>query len=130
MKIILLFSSILLFLTTCINDADSDTDLVGDWRLTEVLADPGNGSGTFRSVDSNKIITFNNDGTISSNGNLCNISTESNNPTSGTYSLEESTLNSTICNDPDFNFPFEKEGKTLTITYFCIEACAAKFRKI
>lgn len=130
MKIILLFSSILLFLTTCINDADSDTDLVGDWRLTEVLADPGNGSGTFRSVDSNKIITFNNDGTISSNGNLCNISTISNNPTSGTYSLEESTLNSTICNDPDFNFPFEKEGKTLTITYFCIEACAAKFRKI
>jgi len=41
------------------DDNKSNTSIVGNWKLIEVLEDPGDGSGTFMSVDSEKTITFN-----------------------------------------------------------------------
>lgn len=118
-------------LSSCNNDDDSNsnTELIGNWKLTEVLLDPGDGSGTFNSVDSEKIITFENNGTITSNGNLCDMSIASDNSTSGTYSNSEMSFNSTDCNNPDFDFTFEQNGNTLIINYPCIEPCQAKFIK-
>lgn len=58
-------------LFSCNNDDDSNlnTDLIGNWQLIEVLSDPGDGSGTFSSVESDKTITFKSGGIIASNGN-------------------------------------------------------------
>ena len=60
------------FLYSCDKDDDKSTDkgLIGNWKLIEVLADPGDGSGTFAVVESNKIITFQQNGIITSNGTL------------------------------------------------------------
>ena len=118
-------------LFSCNNDDDSNTEtnLIGDWKLIEVLADPGDGSGTFNSVESEKIITFKNDGTITSNGNLCDMSISSDNQTSGTYSNLEMTFNSTNCNDSAYDFTFEQNGDILIINYPCIEPCQAKYIK-
>ena len=112
------------------DDLDSETELVGNWKLIEILADPGDGSGTFSSVESEKIITFKNDGTITSNGNLCDMSISSDNQTSGIYNnFSESTFNSSDCNNPDYNFTFEQNGNILIINYPCIEPCKAKYKK-
>ena len=111
------------------DDSNSSTELIGNWKLIEVLVDPGGGSGTFNSVESDKIITFENDGTITSNGNLCDMSINSDNQTSGTYSNSEMSFNSADCNNPDYDFSFEQNGKVLIINYPCFEPCQAKYIK-
>ena len=91
MKIIAFIFITLGILNSCNNDDDSNrsTELIGNWKLIEVLVDPGDGSGTFSTVESSKIITFQNDGIITSNGTICDMSLEANNPTSGTYSTSD-----------------------------------------
>tara|TARA_B100000787_G_C15957859_1_gene191855 strand:+ start:102 stop:500 length:399 start_codon:yes stop_codon:yes gene_type:complete len=118
-------------LFSCNNDDDSNsnTELTGNWKLIEVLLDPGDGSGTFSSIESEKIITFESGGIITSNGNLCDMSINSDNQTSGTYSNSESTFNSADCNNPDYNFTFEQNESILIINYPCIEPCQAKYIK-
>lgn len=111
------------------NDPGVDVELIGNWRLIEILGDPGDGSGVFTPVDSNKIITFEEGGTISSNGDLCDMSMNTNTPTTGTYSETDMTFNSSDCTNPGFNYTFEQTGNTIIIDYPCIEPCRAKFRK-
>ncbi len=119
-------------LCACSDDDDnsnSNIELIGNWKLTAVLVDPGDGSGTFSTVESDKIITFENNGTITSNGNLCDMTISSDNQTSGTYSIAKSTFNSTDCNNSNHNFSFEQNGNILIIGYPCIEPCQAKYIK-
>lgn len=130
MKRIVLVLAIVGLLVSC-DKAEKipNTELIGTWRLIEVLADPGDGSGTFLPVKSDKTIKFENDGTISSNGNLCNMSGNTDHFTSGTYSVSNMTFRSSGCSDPDYNYSFKHEGEILTIYYPCIEPCVAKYKK-
>ncbi len=118
----------ILFSCNSDDDSNSNTDLIGNWQLIEVLADPGDGSGIFSSVESEKTITFDSEGIIGSNGDLCNMGTTSDNPTSGTYSKSERSFNLPNC--PEYNFTFEQNGNILIINYPCVEACAVKYKKI
>ena len=128
----LIFSLITVgILFACNNDDDSNsnTELAGNWKLIEVLLDPGDGSGTFSSIESEKIITFKSGGIITSNGNLCDMSNNTNNITSGNYSISEMTFNSADCNNPDYKYTFEQNENILIINYPCIEPCQAKYEK-
>jgi len=109
---------------------DSDTSLVGDWELIEILSDPGDGSGTYQSVDSDKILTFKIDGTVTSNGSLCDLSIDTEMMTSGTYSETDSTFKSADCPNPDFNYRFIQDGNKLTINFPCFEPCGARYKKL
>ncbi len=111
------------------DNSNSKSELIGNWKLIEVLADPGDGSGTFSSVESDKIITFENNGIITSNGRLCDMSINSDNSTSGTYSISELSFNSSDCSNPDYDYTFEQNGNILIINYPCIEPCKAKYQK-
>lgn len=112
-------------------DENKNTDLIGKWKMTEVLMDPGDGSGTFHSVSSNKYIEFRADGTVFSNGSLVSNSTETAEADSGRYSLVDSTFTSyRIFIDLPLTMHFACEGSVLTISYPCIEPCGAKFRKM
>ncbi len=111
------------------SDDNQNSDIIGKWKLIEVLADPGDGSGTFQSVSSEKIIEFQYNGTVTSNGSLCDMSIESVSSSSGTYSLSDSTINSSNCLNTPLKIKFHKEGSTLTISYPCDEACIAKYIK-
>ena len=73
-----IFLIALLCLTTFSNCTTSDEDqtIIGQWKLIQVLADPVDGSGVFRDFESNKTITFSNDGTFSSNQALCSSDSE------------------------------------------------------
>ena len=131
MKNILLILLALGISYSCKNDDDfnPNTELIGNWKLIEVYVDPGDGSGTFSSVKSNKTITFQNDGIITSNGNLCDMSINSDSQTSGTYSKAEMSFNSADCNNPTYDFTFEQNGNILIINYPCFEACQSKYKK-
>lgn len=104
----------------------TNTQTGNTYKLIEILADPGDGSGTFQPVSSNKTIEFKANGTVVSNGELCEMSTSSNSASAGTYSFTDSTITSANCN----KLPFKISGKHLIIFYPCIEPCQGKFEKI
>ncbi|NNM18501.1 MAG: hypothetical protein HKP24_08010, partial [Croceitalea sp.] len=60
---------------------------MGTWQLVEILADPGDGSGTYTPVDSNKMIVFDNNGRFSSNGAICSFAAAVNENVEGTYEI-------------------------------------------
>ncbi|MGI9546126.1 MAG: hypothetical protein ACR2MM_02725, partial [Flavobacteriaceae bacterium] len=104
--------------------------IAGEWQLVEMLADPGDGSGVFSPVDSDKMISILSDGTYSSNGNLCAFSAMLGDPSSGVYD-EEANGYLIDCGSP---FPSQLrlnlvEGD-LIISFFCIEPCLQKFKRI
>ena len=126
--VFLLFAGILI---SCKKHTDTNApvSLTGKWKLAEILSDPGDGSGTFHAVSSEKILEFRTDGTLVSNGSICDLSLETNAGSTGTYSLADSTLSSAACSDPGFKIRFVISGSFMTISYPCIEACAAKYVK-
>ena len=128
-KVLIVLFSIGVLISCSKSDDNKNSDLIGKWKLIEVLADPGDGSGTFHSVSSEKIIEFQSNGTITSNGSICDMSIESVSSSSGTYSLSDSTINSSNCSNTPLKIRFRKEGSALTISYPCDEACIAKYLK-
>lgn len=128
MKKAALFFVVLGVITSCSKSKDKQTEVAtGDtYKLIEILADPGDGSGTFQAVSSNKTIELKTNGTVVSNGELCQMSTSSNSATAGTYSFSDSTITSANCS----NLPFEITGEHLIIFYPCIEPCQGKFKKM
>lgn len=116
-----LFLAVTFFSCSKKDEKRIDSELVGVWKLTEVLADPGDGSGTYHSVNSNKTIEFHSDGTLTSNGDICNMS--------GTYLLTDSTINASNCSNSTFKIRFTKVGSTLILNYPCIEPCGEKYVK-
>jgi len=125
--LIILFSRILFSCSE--KDESTNTDLIGKWKLTEILADPGDGSGTFHSVSSNVILEFHSDYTVTSNKPVCTMSIETGEPGSGTYSLADSTISSGDCGTTYSKLKFEISGSVLILYYPCIEPCATKYVK-
>lgn len=128
-KVLIVLFSIGVLISCSKSDDNKNSDLIGKWKLIEVLSDPGDGSGTFHSVSSEKIIEFQSNGTITSNGSICDMSVESVSSSSGTYSLSDSIINSSDCPSSPLKIKFHKNGSTLTISYPCDEACIAKYIK-
>ena len=126
---LVLFLTLTFFSCSKKNENKIDPELVGEWKLTEMLVDPGDGSGTYHSVNSDKTIEFHSDGAFTSNGEICEMSIESNTPSIGTYSLTDSTINSSNCANSAIKIRFKKIGSTLILYYPCIEPCGAKYVK-
>ncbi len=101
------------------------TGIEGSYRLVEVLMDPGDGSGTFQPVTSDKIVEFHSGGTVTSNGIICNTSIATDSATTGTFNMQDSSITST-CQ----KLYFELSGNELQIQYPCIEPCISKYMKL
>ena len=126
MKISFAILVILSLFTSCKkNKRDS---LTGTWELKEVLMDPGNGSGVFTAVSSDKNLVFHTNGNVNSNGIICDMSIESNTSTSGTYSEIDSSIISATCQN--LIIKYELSGDTLILIYPCFEACKAKYNRV
>lgn len=131
-KIILLITSIGI-LISCSKDENENsvtTELVGQWKLIEQLADPGDGSGTFQSIDSEKTIEFSeNEIVTSKNGSLCQPYSDEQ-ISSGTYSLSEKRI-TTNCQNPNIAFiGFEIKDNYLLFHFASNEGFSQKFKKI
>ena len=126
MKISFAILVILSLFTSC--KKKDGGSLTGTWELKEVLMDPGNGSGVFTAVSSDKNLVFHSNGNVNSNGIICDMSIESNTSTSGTYSENDSTIISATCQN--LIIKYEVSGDTLILIYPCFEACKAKYIKV
>jgi hypothetical protein len=126
---------LLLPLTTCSDDAifspDSPQAILGTWQLTEVLADPGDGSGTYRPVESDKIIIFESNGTYTSNGAICSFSITVEENVVGTYEIISNSEFIINCPEENLaNVTLTLENGILIANFPCIEPCGQKYIKI
>ena len=133
----------LVIISSCTSDDSKPTDetgLIGKWKLIEQLTDPGDGSGTFQPISSERVIEFFSDGTVSINGDLCFMTSEVGETVTGTY-IKTSDSNSDIQYEGEI-FPNSCSSRSakvyfdlpvsgnLILWYQCIEGCGQKFTKI
>lgn len=128
MKKHILISMVIGLLFSCSTDDQNnvEAELIGNWKLIEVLADQGDGGGTFQPVESNKIIEFKNDGTITTNNSLCEpYSNEM--VRSGSFSNNTITIN---CQNPNIvTIEYELENQYLILNFISNERYSQKFEK-
>ncbi len=125
-----LFSLGVLALTLNGCDEDEAPELVNSWHLIEVLADPGDGSGQFEPVDSDKTIEFFADGTLMSNGFLCQMNPSTEVGSTATYSSAEMAITPDNCGVSAFVITYVMEGENLILNYPCFEACREKYELV
>jgi hypothetical protein len=130
----LLFIVLFAAITSCSttpNSPDLNLDseeITGKWQLTETLADPGDGSGTWQTVENGRTLEFTSNGLVKTSGSFCNE--EEINETS--YDSAEKMI-STDCGENTIELKYElKEGKLFIYPHSprCIEACGSKYEKI
>ncbi len=135
------FLFFLCFLISCsekdpISFTEED-DLQGTWLLIEQYADPGDGSGDFIKVDSDKTIQFFADGSFLGNGSFCTMTFDSKTESNGTYTVtdeltEFSSENYLAPENCDFEGPkvfLHFENGNLILSYQCFEGCAQRYVK-
>lgn len=130
------------FVLSCSNSDDvsfsEEADLQGSWLLMEQYSDPGDGSGDFRKVKSDKTIKFDGNGTFTVNGTLCNMTTDSGPESNGTYTVAEELTAYSVenhmsiedCEFGDTRVAIQFDGGRLVLSYQCFEGCAQKYRKV
>jgi hypothetical protein len=132
-----------LFLTNCNSDDNKpsdETEFNGKWKLIEQYLDPGDGSGDFQPIESDRIIELLSDGTVSINGKLCVMSSEVGDIETGTYMITSSDEADTTydgeiipntCSSRSAKIYFDLSlSGNLILWYPCIEGCAQKFTRI
>lgn len=126
--IVLLFSCAVL-LACSKNETEESVyagSLIGNWKEYEAYSDPGDGSGSFHEVDG-IILTIKPDSTYTTSaehfvwGRAGKISL-----------LNDSTINIVNASQPSRPFPaiFSPTNAGIQFSYFCIEGCGSRFRKI
>ena len=121
-----------LILSACNKDnvRVENVELLGKWKLIEQLSDPGDGSGVFKSVESEKTIEFMDDGTVVSNGTLCTMTIEKGQESVGTYAIGDGYIIPEGCDYSELKVFFELKDKNLILGYLCFEGCGQKFVKL
>lgn len=127
---------------SCSKDNDDQNfttpNLIGKWKLIETFEDPGDGSGIYKSIDSEKTIEFFNNGTFTINGPLCGLSTSVGENITGkvgnsSYSENKILISNEECdpNNPTVEYGIVFKNSDLIIYYSaCIEGCSHKYKKI
>lgn len=128
-KSILLFLFIGFLFSSCKKD-EENSGLVNTWKLIEVLADPGDGSGTFQPVSSDKTVSFYEDGSVVSNGQMCSMGIAVDNGSSGTYSESEMAITPENCGFAAYVIYYEFENSNLILNHPCFEACREKYELV
>ena len=124
---ILLVSILLVsYFSSCKKDDGSIS--LNKWKLIEQYSDPGDGSGEFNPVESNKTLEFFSNGTVVSNGSLCNMSIETDGQSTATFT--DSTLITQDCELDNFAVYYQILDDNMILWYPCIEGCAQKYQKI
>lgn len=126
-------SLIMIIFSGCSKDDDNSrsatSTVIGQWKLIEQLVDPGDGSGTFRKIDSEKILEFSENGIITAyNGSLCQPYSDQEIST-GTYSLITQGI-TTNCDNTNIAFiGFEMKENFLILNFDSNEGFSQKFER-
>ena len=128
---VLLMAVSVSFFAGC-NQENDEEGLVSKWHLIAQLMDPGDGSGTFQPVSSDKTVSFFEDGTLTSeNGSICIGEVRSGGTSSsGTFSEATMTIDVANCTGGHVPLSYEMDNGFLILNYACIEPCREKYEQI
>lgn len=133
MRGILFFLISGLLLAGCEDDSDDRltlTQLEGTWLLTEVLFDPGDGSGVFEESDAGFSITLNPDNTFEANFHVCRVF-EPGDRREGDYVRIGASEILISCQEQIINsIQGRLEDGNLIFYYPCITPCVYRFKKV
>ncbi|MEP5611003.1 MAG: hypothetical protein ABJP45_02075, partial [Cyclobacteriaceae bacterium] len=133
-KSILILAGLITIVSSCDEDTVDPSSLLGTWKLSEVLADPGDGSGTFQPTDDNYTMTFLSEGRLwMDQGLFCTPSLKLFHQGNGSYDTSRNVITSEECATVDTTpeYSYELNSSDELIVYLpCIEPCANKFIKI
>jgi len=123
----ILITALLIIFTSC---TKPNLSSLGEWEIIEYYGDPGDGSGTFQPVDSDKSLSFFDDGTLEiKNGSLCDLGAESGDFTVN-YDEESKTISANCSSTSNIIHRYEIDSEdNLLIYYPCIEPCVEKYEK-
>ncbi len=127
MKKILILLSVFVSLSSC-TDCDDDavvaeSEIVGSWELVAILADPGDGSGTYQPA-TGKMLQFTDQGVVNCNISFC-FGQITQATTTGTYDITTTSIDVDNCTGTySFNGPF------LEVSHFCIEPCGERYVRV
>jgi len=114
------------------NQTEEAIDPTSKWHLVAQLMDPGDGSGTFQPVTSDKTVSFFEDGSLTSeNGSICIGEVWSGGTSStGTYSESTMIIEVDNCTGGHVSLSYELDGDHLILNYACIEPCREKYERL
>ncbi len=133
MKKIAMLILVALAVTACQYDQDDRLDLSvleGTWHLTEVLFDPGDGSGEFRQIDSKRQMTLTPENTYTANYDVCQAIEEGENFTGSFDRIDAQEFLIPCAGSLLNSVQGRLEDGFLVLYYPCDEPCAYRFRKI
>jgi hypothetical protein len=105
------------------------SEIIGKWKLTQILIDPGDGSGEFVDyIGDTRTVEFRSNGIIFSNYSLCTPTLDLLNSISH-FSIDTKTIIPDNCYNGEFVIHYQKEGDNLVLYYPCDESCLFKFEK-
>jgi len=132
MKKFIIVLLLTLSINSCKKDKQSNSIIIGKWKLIERYDDPGGGNGNWKIVPDSLsyILEFKKDYTFSKINNTVTIGGIYDiNPISSYYQQLVLKYNNNSLDS--LNFYFEQENLILNGSpYSCDESCAKKFKKI
>ncbi|MEM8523858.1 MAG: hypothetical protein AAGG68_04400 [Bacteroidota bacterium] len=125
----ILLLSIFLLAFSCEEDAPTP-EKINKWKLIEQLSDPGDGSGTFQVVDSERTIEFVDEEIVRSNGSFCNMGTGTEETVTATHNPEEKFILVEACGGTPFKILYDFDEEFLYLRFPCREPCAQKYERV
>lgn len=110
-------------------EGEDETNLIGQWQLIERLIDPGDGSGRYKKVNSDRVLEIFEDGRVTFNESICTPDTSDGDSTNGIYN-EDQTIIIPDCHQGNVLYRFRIEGPCLILSPLCIEGCGDKYVRI
>jgi hypothetical protein len=94
-------------------------DILGAWKVTEILIDSGDGSGTFEPYPEDWTLYFNTDGYVGTEFSLCDPTFHASEGTSYgfRYIADENRIVTNGCHDGDFMLTYHLNGDSLILHY-------------
>ncbi len=134
-KLVLILMSSFFFNCSSDDNKIENENLLGKWKLIEQYSDPGDGSGSFNSIESDREIEFFSNGTVTINGILCYMSLEVDNQSYGTFNetVSEDFDGEILpegCDNEGRKIYYQLDDSNLILWYLCIEGCGQKFVKV
>ena len=105
-------------------------------EIDRTLNDPGDGSGTFMPISSERTLEFFGDGTLIVNGELCFMTSQVGKQSSGIFSVlvnnnyYDGEILPNGCDNTETKVYFKTEGINLVLWFQCIEGYGQKFVKV
>jgi hypothetical protein len=123
MKYVVFLPFLIASIAACDDNINSAV-IIGQWKQTEFLIDPGDGSGTYQSFEGNQIATFYSDSSATFTESFC-LSQGGQDGKNAVF-----TINTVYWSDCELIYRYEIKDEYLFLYPPCIEPCGLKFEKI